>query len=80
MEPHHIQASVLPARDGGFINNSRQNWSQNSSNYYPNDYSDTGVRIGYEAVNPRPGGHGIITVRVSAHDVIRIPPIRVDFQ
>ncbi|MGK7890978.1 MAG: hypothetical protein AB4042_16735, partial [Leptolyngbyaceae cyanobacterium] len=62
-----------------FSNNFQQSWATSSSMPYPNDYSDTGVRVGYEAIDPRPGGHGIIRIRVGAHQVISIPPMRVDF-
>ncbi len=54
-------------------------WNSSSFRGYPNSHSDRGVRIRYDAVDPRPGGFGTIDVSVNAHHLIKIPQIRVNF-
>ncbi len=81
MNPGQVQASVLPKIEGGKSYSNMSGWSDSKSfNYYPNHYSYTGMRIRYDAVNPRPGGFGIISVSVNANQLIRIPEIRINFK
>ncbi|QSV65726.1 MAG: hypothetical protein HEQ12_01255 [Aphanizomenon flos-aquae DEX188] len=80
MDASEVNASIIPSLDGGTTYSNMQGWSDSTSfNHYPNNYSDTGVRVRYDAVNPRRGGFGIIDVSVNANQLIRIPPIRIDF-
>ncbi|MEG4806886.1 hypothetical protein QUA82_07465 [Microcoleus sp. F8-D3] len=74
-----VQASVLPRVGGGASYADWRNWDSTSFRYYPNNYSDTGVRIRYDAVEPRRGGFGIIEVAVDAFRPIAIPQIRVNY-
>ncbi|NQE37269.1 hypothetical protein [Microcoleus asticus] len=74
-----VQASVLPRLGGGASYADWRNWDSTSFRYYPNNYSDTGVRIRYDAVEPRRGGFGIIEVTVDAYRPIVIPQIRVNY-
>jgi hypothetical protein len=53
-------------------------WSDSTSfNYYPNNYSDTGVGIRYDRVDSRKGTFGLIDVTVNANQLIKIPQIRI---
>ncbi|MDJ1170824.1 hypothetical protein PMG71_15430 [Roseofilum sp. BLCC_M154] len=79
MTTEQIQAALLPALAGGTNFSDWRDWDRDSFRAYPNNYSDTGVRIYYDAVDPRPGGFGIIDVTVNAHRLIKVPPIRVNF-
>jgi hypothetical protein len=80
MYPPEVQASILPSLQGGETYSNMRGWSDSTSfNHYPNNYSDTGVRVRYDAVNPRRGGFGIIEVTVNANQLIKIPQIIVKF-
>ena len=81
MDHSEVQASLLPAVDGGINQVSNmEGWSNSGSfNSYPNNYSDTGVTIRYDMVKPGRGGFGTIDVSVNANELIKIPQIRVNF-
>lgn len=80
MSFEQIQDAILPSLRGGTRLLNIQGWSGGTDfNAYPNNYSDRGVRVRYDAVNPQPGGFGTIDVTVNANQQIRIPQIRIDF-
>lgn len=74
-----IQAAILPRMAGGIDYSDWRDWNSSSFRGYPNSYSDTGVRIRYDAVQPTKGGFGMIDVTVNANLMIKIPPIKVNF-
>lgn len=74
-----IQAAILPRMAGGIDYSDWRDWNNSSFRGYPNSYSDTGVRIRYDAVQPTKGGFGMIEVNVNANLMIKLPPIRVNF-
>lgn len=80
MPPQQIQRLILPRQSGGlYTYDSWKNWDSSSSTAYSSEYSDSGVRVNYEAVEPRPGGYGLIDVSVDVGRQIRIPQIRVQY-
>jgi hypothetical protein len=80
MSHGQIQDAILPSLTGGTRLSNMEGWSDATSfNAYPNNYSDRGVRIRYDAVEPYSGGFGTIDVTVNANQQIQIPQIRVDF-
>ena len=79
MTPSQIQAAILPRLSGGVNYSDWRDWNTTSFRGYPNNYSDTGVRIRYDAVEPSPGGFGTIDVTVNANRMVKIPQIRVNF-
>lgn len=80
MRHEQIQDAILPSLRGGTRLSTTESWTDATSfNAYPNNYSDRGVRIRYDAVSPQPGGFGTIDVTVSANQQIQIPQIRVNF-
>ncbi|AUS35917.1 hypothetical protein amyaer_p04790 (plasmid) [Microcystis aeruginosa NIES-2481] len=75
-----VQASIIPKFQGNVQYSDMRGWSDSTAfRAYPNSYSDNGVRIRYDAIDPRPGGYGIIDVSVDSWHLIQIPKIRVDF-
>lgn len=74
-----VQASVLPRVRGGSNLITTGNWDQSSFDYYENDISEEGVLVRYDAVEPRPGGFGVIDTTVNTYRTIRVPKIRIDF-
>jgi len=75
-----VQASIIPKFQGNVQYSDMRGWSDSTAfRDYPNYYSDNGVRIRYDAIDPRPGGYGIIDVSVYSWQFIQIPKIRVDF-
>ena len=75
-----VQASIIPNLQAGSEYLDMRGWSDSTAfRGYPNYYSDTGVRIRYDAIDPRPGGYGIIEVSVGSWQLIQIPKIRVSF-
>jgi hypothetical protein len=75
-----VQASIIPKLQGNIQYSDMRGWSDSTAfRAYPNYYSDTGVRIRYDAIDPRPGGYGIIDVSVDSWHLIQIPKIRVSF-
>lgn len=79
MSVSQIQSAILPRAAGGADISDWRTWDNDSFRGYPNSHSDTGVRIRYDAVEPRSGGFGIIDVTVNAHQRIKIPQIKVNF-
>jgi hypothetical protein len=79
MDVSEVNSSIIPKLSGGFnIVSDMRGWSDSTSfNYYPNNYSDTGVGIRYDRVNSRKGNFGLINVTVDANQLIKIPQIRV---
>ncbi|MBD2627280.1 hypothetical protein [Trichormus variabilis] len=79
MDVSEVNSSIIPKLSGGFnIVSDMRGWSDSTSfNYYPNNYSDTGVGIRYDRVNSRKGTFGLIDVTVAANQLIKIPQIRV---
>jgi len=77
MNYREVQAAILPR----FLQyNSWQDWATPTSFVaYANIASQDGVLIRYDAIDPRPGGHGIISVTVNASRRIRVPEIRVQY-
>jgi hypothetical protein len=77
MSYQEVQAAILPRQ---LQYNNWQDWTTPTSFVaYANIASQDGVLIRYDAVNPRPGGHGIISVTVSASRRIRVPEIVVQY-
>lgn len=74
-----VHSGVIPRMRGGQRLSTMNGWDSSSVEYYPNNYSDTGVRIRYDAVEPRVGGFGLIDVSLDADQRVRVPQIRVDF-
>ena len=79
LNTRQVHAGVIPRLRGGQRLSSMNGWGSSSSEYYPNNYSDTGVRIRYDAVEPRSGGFGLIDVSLDADQRVRVPQIRVNF-
>lgn len=79
LDPHQVHAGVIPRVRGGQRLSNMNGWTTSSSEYYPNNYSDTGVRIRYDAVEPRRGGFGLIDVSLDADQRVRVPQVRVNF-
>lgn len=80
MSSDDVQASIIPKLQGNVQYSDMRGWSDSTAfRAYPNSYSDSGVRIRYDAIDPRPGGYGIIDVTVDSWHSIQIPKIRVTF-
>ncbi|MFM6012202.1 MAG: hypothetical protein ACKPCG_06435 [Dolichospermum sp.] len=79
MDVSEVNSSIIPKLSGGFnIVSDMRGWSDSTSfNYYPNNYSDTGVAIRYDRVDSRKATFGLIDVTVNANQLIKIPQIRV---
>jgi len=77
-----VQASIIPKFQGNVQYSDMRGWSDTLAfRDYPNYYSDNGVRIRYDAIDPRPGGYGIIDVSLYSwkSKLVQIPEIRVSF-
>jgi len=79
MSIDEIQASILPRLRGGANFDDWRDWSSSSFRGYPNTYSDTGVLVRYDAIDPYSGGYGTIDVTIEANRRIRVPQIRVEY-
>ncbi|MDP8966450.1 MAG: hypothetical protein M3O33_21175 [Cyanobacteriota bacterium] len=81
MSPQQVQRAILPRHSGGlYTYDDWKTWDEPTSfTTYSSEYSDNGVLIRYEAVDPRPGGYGLIDVSVDVGGRIQIPQIRVKY-
>ena len=80
MTSQQVQRAILPRHSGGlYTYDNWKNWNESSSTTYSSEYSDSGVLVRYEAIEPRPSGYGLINVSVDVGGWIQIPQIRVQY-